>query len=437
MRPSQATIRNQRIRIRGKTSTKEKDSKSTRKDSNDDSSDPSPSSSSRSSSTSRGSNPRRFRIRPAVGQNRGGEEVKKETVDNTEEDSATRPRVSSPRRGSLGSRGRRPVAGRTSTSKAPQRSSTLAPSTTITSTIPPTTTQVVTTTSEWTTTTEKVTINPNAHHISYTLADAETGGDDSLIEDVIVELGCPDYLEVEPDEEKEKTAPVAEELRSVVPVPADVFSQATHQLMKNKKITPDPNEPSFRPTLLPQRTTIGRRTGGTTGRKGETTGRTGTTGRRGGTTGRRIGGRRTSPRTIEEQQDTTAWTRANADEPRTSTWTDSPIAPSSASTETTETMEVGITEQQVIKEFVEDFKEKELKKETLNNKRKQHFLSPEERRKKITGISSRRRSEEPETEGLTDIESDKKVESDPVTTSPLPAPAPKRGRFILAIGANG
>merc|ERR1719234_1989156 len=127
MRPSQATIRNQRIRIRGKTSTKEKDSKLTEKDSNDDSSDSSPSSSSRSSSTFRGSNPRRFRIRPAVGQNRGGEEVRKETVDSTEEDSATRPRVSSPRRGSSGSRGRRPVAGRTSTSKAPQRSSTSAP----------------------------------------------------------------------------------------------------------------------------------------------------------------------------------------------------------------------------------------------------------------------------------------------------------------------
>merc|ERR1719234_1326800 len=140
MRPSQATIRNQRIRIRGKTSTKDKDSKPTEKDADDDSSDSSPSSSSRSSSTSRGSNPRRFRIRPAVGQNRGGEEVKKETVESTEEDLATRPRVSSPRRGSSsGSRGRRPVAARTSTSKAPQRSSTLAPSTTITSTIPPTT----------------------------------------------------------------------------------------------------------------------------------------------------------------------------------------------------------------------------------------------------------------------------------------------------------
>merc|ERR1712192_37262 len=215
----------------------------------------------------------------------------------------------------------------------------------------------------------------------------------------------------------------AEELRSVVPVPADVFSQATHQLMKNKKITPDPNEPSFRPTLLPQRTTIGRRTGGTTGRTGTTTGR------RAGTTGRRIGGRRTSPRTIEEQQQTTAWTRDNADEPQTTAWTDTPTAASSASPETTETMEVGITEQQVIKEFVEDFKSKE----TLNNKRKQHFLSPEERRKKITG---RRKPEEPELEGLTEVGSDK-VESDPVTTSPLPAPAPKRGRFILAIGANG
>merc|ERR1719234_553631 len=319
MRPSQATIRNQRIRIRGKTSTKEKDSKLTEKDANDDSSDSSQSSSSRSSSTSRGSNPRRFRIRPAVGQNRGGEEEKKETLDSTEEDLATRPRASSPRRGSSGSRGRRPVAGRTSTSKAPQRSSTAAPSTTITSTIPPTTTQVATTSGSITTT-EKVTINPNAHHISYTLDEAETGGDDSLIDDVIVELDFPDYLEVEPDEEeeaKEKTAPVAEELRSVVPVPADVFSQATHQLMKNKKITPDPNEPSFRPTLLPQRTTIGRRTGGTTGRTGETTGRTGTTGRRGGTTGRRIGGIRTSPRTIEEQQETTAWTRDNVNEPGT------------------------------------------------------------------------------------------------------------------------
>ena len=281
----------------------------------------------------------------------------------------------------------------------------------------------MTTTSESTTTTEKVTINPNAHHISYTLDDAENGGDDSLIEDVIVELGFPDYLEVEPDEEekKGKTPPVAEELRSVVPVPADVFSQATHQLMKNKKITPDLGEPSFRPTLLPQRTTIGRRTGGTTGRTG--------------TTGRRVGGRRTSPRTIEEQE-TTVWTRDNVNEPRTTAWTNSPTAPSSASPDTTETMEVGITEQQVIKEFVEDFKEKELKKENLKNKRKQHFLSPEERRKKITG-SSRRRSEEPENEGLTEeVEISDKVESDPITTPSLPAPV-KRGRFILAIGANG
>merc|ERR1712181_42704 len=181
---------------------------------------------------------------------------------------------------------------------------------------------------------------------------------------------------------------------------------------------------------------MGGRRGGTTGRTGATTGRTGTTegtggttGRTRGTTGRRIGGRRTSPRTIEEQKETTAWTRDNTNEPGTTAWTDSPTAPSSASPETTETMEVGITEQQVIKEFVEDFKEKE----NLNNKRKQHFLSPEERRKKITG---RRKPEEPELEGLTEVGSDK-VESDPVTTSPLPAPAPKRGRFILAIGANG
>merc|ERR1712192_350906 len=122
------------------------------------------------------------------------------------------------------------------------------------------------------------------------------------------------------------------------------------------------------------------------GQRGGTTGRT-------GTTGRRIGGKRTSPRTTEEEQETTAWTRDNTNEPGTTAWTDSPTSPSSASPETTETMEVGITEQQVIKEFVEDFKEKELKKENPNNKRKQHFLSPEERRKKITGISSRRRSE--------------------------------------------
>lgn len=231
-----------------------------------------------------------------------------------------------------------------------------------------------------------------------------------MIEDVIVELDFPDYLEVEPDEEDEgKTPPMAEELRSVVPVPGDVFSQATHQLMKNKKITPDLGEPSFRPTLLPQRTTIGRRTGGTTGR--------------------RIGGRRTSPRTVEEQQQTTGWTRDNTNAPRTTAWT-STNTPTAASPETTETLEVGITEQQVIKEFVEDFREEELKKENLN-KRKPHFLSPAERRKKITGS---RRREEPEKEDLTEVGSDK-VESDAITTS-LPAPV-KRGRFILAIGANG
>lgn len=200
-------------------------------------------------------------------------------------------------------------------------------------------------------------------------------------------------------------------------MPGDVFSQATHHLMRNKKITPDLAEASFRPTLLPQRTTLGRRTS---------------------TTGRRIGGRRPSPRNEEEPQ-TTAWTRReNTEEARTTGWTSTntqtPTAPSFSPSDVTEKEEVGVTEQQVIKEFVEDFKEKELKKEAFH-KRKQHFLSPEERR--ISG--SRRREEEREKEEIVteEVESGDDAITERATTLPGQQQPVKRGRFILAIGANG
>jgi len=116
---------------------------------------------------------------------------------------------------------------------------------TSTTTTETTSTTTLTTT---TTTTEKVTINPNAHHIVYTLDDeieTEDDLDDVIIELIDDDLEYPDYI-VE--------VPVAEELRSSIPVPNDVFSQATHHLMKNnKKVSALRTRPNFRPTLLPRR----------------------------------------------------------------------------------------------------------------------------------------------------------------------------------------
>jgi len=109
-----------------------------------------------------------------------------------------------------------------------------------------TTTPTTTATTTTTTTTEKVTINPNAHKIIYTLDDQPEPFDD--LDDVIIELPhdteYPDYI-VE--------VPEPQPLRSSIPVPKDVFSQATHHLMKNHKKIPGLTNPRFRPTLLPRR----------------------------------------------------------------------------------------------------------------------------------------------------------------------------------------
>jgi hypothetical protein len=71
-------------------------------------------------------------------------------------------------------------------------------------------------------------------------------------ESVIVELELPDYLELEPG--AEASLPAAERLRSLVPLPGDVFSQATHQLMRSHDKLEGLEGPGFRPTLLPRRT---------------------------------------------------------------------------------------------------------------------------------------------------------------------------------------
>jgi len=137
------------------------------------------------------------------------------------------------------SRGRQPQGETT-------REPTTSESTESTTTIEDTTTTTTTTTST-TTTTEKVTINPNAHHIVYTLDDEPELEDE--LPDVIIELPheteYPDYI-VE--------NPMAQELKSPIPVPGDVFSQATHTLMKSHKRIPGLTDAKFRPTLFPRRT---------------------------------------------------------------------------------------------------------------------------------------------------------------------------------------
>ena len=257
------------------------------------------------------SSPRRIRPRPAVGQSTSRR--KPGRGDTGQNHSTAKPRSSHRRGGSSAGRRRHPVGG-SSTSAA-------------------TTLSTTTTTVSSTTTTEKVTINPDAHKIAYTLEDFEE--EEETSEAAIIELDFPDYLELEDDEIADK--PIAEQLRSTVPVPGDVFSQATHQLMKSQKQHPALRAQSFRPTLLPRRST-NTRAAPTASRFKPTTNEL--------------------PEVLSEEV-------------------------------VTETV------QQVIQEFVEDFEEKE-EKETQNTK---------------------------------DVPA--KAE-----TIIVPAPA-KRGRFILAIGANG
>jgi hypothetical protein len=107
------------------------------------------------------------------------------------------------------------------------------------------------TTATTSTTTEKITIDPEAHIISYTLSEDAVEVEE-FPEPVIVELELPDYLELEPGAEA-ATLPAAERLRSSVPLPGDMFSQATHQLMRSQGRPKGLGQPGFRPTLLPRR----------------------------------------------------------------------------------------------------------------------------------------------------------------------------------------
>jgi len=100
------------------------------------------------------------------------------------------------------------------------------------------------TTRPTTTTTEKITISPNAHKISYTLNDSEyaeiTSENPIVPVENISELS--NIIEDDPSE------PFAQELIMAVPIPDNMFSQATHQLMRAKKKSVE----TFLPTLVPQ-----------------------------------------------------------------------------------------------------------------------------------------------------------------------------------------
>merc|ERR1712106_313252 len=100
------------------------------------------------------------------------------------------------------------------------------------------------TTRPTTTTTEKITISPNAHKISYTLNDSEyaeiTSENPMVPVENISELS--NIIEDDPSE------PFAQELIMAVPIPDNMFSQATHQLMRAKKKSVE----TFLPTLVPQ-----------------------------------------------------------------------------------------------------------------------------------------------------------------------------------------
>jgi len=101
------------------------------------------------------------------------------------------------------------------------------------------TTSMATTANPTIPTTEKITISPNAHKISYTLNDSDDV--DITSENPIAELDSIDEIGNEIDH------PVAQELISVVPIPDNMFSQATHQLMRAKKTSLK----TFLPTLVP------------------------------------------------------------------------------------------------------------------------------------------------------------------------------------------
>lgn len=90
-----------------------------------------------------------------------------------------------------------------------------------------------------TSTTEKITISPNAHKISYTLNDSEYV--ETTSENPIVPADIPE------EDEDEPSHPIAQELTSFVPIPDNMFSQATHQLLR-ANVTP---VESFLPTLVP------------------------------------------------------------------------------------------------------------------------------------------------------------------------------------------
>ena len=348
------------------------------------------------------------RIRPASRQSArtrpgAGDQERDAGQENGGRVSTVRARTSLGRRGSVGSRVRNPV-GRKPATTATTTTSTAAPLGTDPS--------ISTTTSSAhssTTTTEKVTISPTAHVISYTLEDSQQ------TDPVIVELDIPDYLELETEqpvaEELRSSRPVSakrkslfslpggrkssenilgedkavtsvpegqrsselapekrlnsvegksserlpgerrssavfsgerrssisvpgvrkssfpEEVRRSVPVPGDVFSQATHQLMRSQAKLK--TEASFRPTLLPRRSA--------------------------------------SPSTVSARQNSTS-----------------------------EIPEVDVTVKQVIQEYVKDVKLMEAVAAEASN--------------------------------------DTVEESPAVILPPVPA---KRGRFILAIGANG
>merc|ERR1712106_782043 len=100
------------------------------------------------------------------------------------------------------------------------------------------------TTRPTTTTTEKITISPNAHKISYTLNDSEYA--EIASENPIVPV--EDISELNNIIEDNPSEPFAQELIMAVPIPDNMFSQATHQLMRAKKKSVE----TFLPTLVPQ-----------------------------------------------------------------------------------------------------------------------------------------------------------------------------------------
>ena len=115
-------------------------------------------------------------------------------------------------------------------------------STTIT-TISDTATTTTTTTTTVSNTTEKIPISTNAQRISNELKDAV----DITDKPPIVELDNISEISEISEVSNRIAQPVAQELISVIPIPDNMFSQATHQLMKAKKTSSE----IFLPTLVP------------------------------------------------------------------------------------------------------------------------------------------------------------------------------------------